>query len=181
MTALRRVAVVGPTASGKSAVALHVAQQLGDVELLSIDSMQVYRGMDIGTAKPTAAERALVPHHLLDLVDADHDFTVAEFQRAYRRTLDDIAGRAKRALLVGGMVMLGDKEFRPVTSACWDAGRRLEEMDRDGVDLQVMCATPVLFAYARPACCGRSLSSAIRSARAMSPVQSPPAFATQTA
>ena len=50
-----------------------------------------------------------------------------------------------------GMVMLGDKEFRPVTSACWDAGRRLEEMDRDGIDLQVMCATPVLFAYARPA------------------------------
>ncbi|MDH5222925.1 MAG: amidohydrolase, partial [Betaproteobacteria bacterium] len=50
-----------------------------------------------------------------------------------------------------GVVMLGQKEFRPVTSACWNAGRRLEEMDRDGIDLQVMCATPVLFAYARPA------------------------------
>jgi tRNA dimethylallyltransferase len=93
---------VGPTASGKSAVALHVAKRLGDIELLSIDSMQVYRGMDIGTAKPTAAERALVPHHLLDLVDADQNFTVAEFQREYRRTLDDIAGRGVRALLVGG-------------------------------------------------------------------------------
>ena len=98
----RRVAVVGPTGSGKSAVALAVAEQAGDTELISIDSMQVYRGMDIGTAKPTPAERSRVPHHLLDLVDADHDFTVAEFQREYRNTLDDLAGRGARAILVGG-------------------------------------------------------------------------------
>lgn len=96
------VAVVGPTASGKSAVAMAVAEQLGDVELLSIDSMQVYRGMDIGTAKPSAGERARVRHHLLDLVDPERDFTVAEFQQAYRRALTDIAERRKRALLVGG-------------------------------------------------------------------------------
>ena len=81
------VAIVGPTASGKSAVALGVAERLGDVEQLSIDSMQVYRGMDIGTAKPSPEERARVPHHLLDLVDPAHDFTVAEFQRAYRRAV----------------------------------------------------------------------------------------------
>ena len=98
----RRVAVVGPTGSGKSAVALAVAEQAGDTELISIDSMQVYRGMDIGTAKPTPAERSRVPHHLLDLVDADHDFTVAEFQREYRSTLADLTGRGARAILVGG-------------------------------------------------------------------------------
>jgi tRNA dimethylallyltransferase len=79
-----------------------VAEQLGDVELVSIDSMQVYRGMDIGTAKPSPAERARVPHHLLDLVEPTQDFSVAEFQRAYRAAIDDIAARNKRALLVGG-------------------------------------------------------------------------------
>jgi tRNA dimethylallyltransferase len=99
---MRAVAVVGPTASGKSAVALAVAEQLGDPELLSIDSMQVYRGMDIGTAKSSLAERARVPHHLLDLVDPSCDFTVAEFQREYRTAVADIARRGKRAILVGG-------------------------------------------------------------------------------
>jgi tRNA dimethylallyltransferase len=64
--------------------------------------MQVYRGMDIGTAKPTAAERAEVPHHLLDLVDPDEEFTVSEFQQAARGVLADIAGRGRRAVLVGG-------------------------------------------------------------------------------
>jgi tRNA dimethylallyltransferase len=96
------VAIVGPTASGKSAVAMAVARQLGDVELVSIDSMQVYRGMDIGTAKPTPAERAQVPHHLLDLVEPTHDFTVAEFRDAYAEALARIGRHGHRALLVGG-------------------------------------------------------------------------------
>jgi tRNA dimethylallyltransferase len=98
----RRVAVVGSTASGKSAVAMAVARRLGHVELVSIDSMQVYRGMDIGTAKPSDADRSEVPHHLLDLVDPSDDFTVAEFRDAYRVALADIAGRHASALLVGG-------------------------------------------------------------------------------
>jgi len=96
------VAIVGSTASGKSAVAMAVARRLGDVELVSIDSMQVYRGMDIGTAKPTRAERAEVPHHLLDLVEPNHDFTVAEFQQAYASAIATIAARGGRAQLVGG-------------------------------------------------------------------------------
>ncbi len=98
----RRVAVIGPTASGKSSVALSVAAAEGDVELVSVDSMQVYRGMDIGTAKSTAAEQAGVRHHLIDLVEATDEFTVAEFQRAYADALADIAQRGRRALLVGG-------------------------------------------------------------------------------
>jgi tRNA dimethylallyltransferase len=97
-----RVAVLGPTASGKSSVALAVAEGMTDVELISIDSMQVYRGMDIGTAKPTAADQARVPHHLIDLVDANEEFAVAEFQRAYATALADIEERGHRALLVGG-------------------------------------------------------------------------------
>jgi tRNA dimethylallyltransferase len=96
------VAVVGPTASGKSAVAIAAAEQLGDVELVSVDSMQVYRGMDVGTAKPTPAERARVRHHLLDVVDPTHDHTVAEFQGAYRAAVADLEARHRRAILVGG-------------------------------------------------------------------------------
>ena len=97
-----RVAVVGPTASGKSAVALTVACELGDVDLVSIDSMQVYRGMDIGTAKPSPAERHRVRHHLLDLVDPHEEFTVAEFQIRYRAVIDEIGAAGRRAILVGG-------------------------------------------------------------------------------
>jgi len=97
-----RIAVVGPTASGKSSVALAAAERVGDVDLISVDSMQVYRGMDIGTAKASAAEQARVPHHLIDLIDPTADFGVAEFQQAYGRAIVDIADRGRRAILVGG-------------------------------------------------------------------------------
>jgi tRNA dimethylallyltransferase len=96
------VALLGVTASGKSALALEVARRRGDVELVSVDSMCVYRGMDIGTSKPSRRERAEIPHHLLDLVDADEEFTVSQFQQAARLALDEIAGRGRHALLVGG-------------------------------------------------------------------------------
>jgi tRNA dimethylallyltransferase len=102
------LALVGCTASGKSAVAMEVVRRLsaaGDgppVELLCVDSMQVYRGMDIGTAKPSPADRTEVRHHLLDLVDPGEDFTVARYQAAARRALAEVEGRGARALLVGG-------------------------------------------------------------------------------
>ncbi|HEX7277698.1 MAG TPA: tRNA (adenosine(37)-N6)-dimethylallyltransferase MiaA, partial [Acidimicrobiales bacterium] len=79
-----------------------MARRLGDVELVAVDSMQVYRGMDIGTAKPTAAERAEVPHHLLDLADPTEDFSVARFQAAAEAAIAGIEARGHRALLVGG-------------------------------------------------------------------------------
>ncbi len=96
------VALVGVTASGKSAVALELARRRGDCEIVSVDSMCVYREMDIGTSKPDAEARRAVPHHLLDLVDPDQEFTVSEFQQAARRALDDIERRGRHALLVGG-------------------------------------------------------------------------------
>ncbi len=96
------VALVGATASGKSEAALDLARRRGDCELVSVDSMCVYRGMDIGTSKPDAAARAAVPHHLLDLVDPDDEFTVSQFQRAARDALDGIRRRGHHALLVGG-------------------------------------------------------------------------------
>jgi tRNA dimethylallyltransferase len=94
--------LVGATASGKSAAALALATRRGDIELVSVDSMCVYRGMDIGTSKPDAAARAAVPHHLLDLVDPDQNFAVTDFQRAARSALGDIADRHRHAVLVGG-------------------------------------------------------------------------------
>ena len=93
---------MGPTAVGKSAVALELAEALGDVEIVSIDSMQVYRGMDVGTAKASPAERARVPHHLLDLADPDEEWSVARFQREARAAVAGIEARGRRALLVGG-------------------------------------------------------------------------------
>ena len=95
------LALVGPTACGKTEAALRVAEALG-AEILSIDSMLVYRGMDIGTAKPTGEQRARVPHHLLDLVEPSEAFTVSAFQSAAREAADDVRRRGTRPLLVGG-------------------------------------------------------------------------------
>lgn len=96
------VALVGVTASGKSALVLELAVRRGDCEIVSVDSMCVYRGMDIGTSKPDAAARRAVPHHLLDLVDPDEEFTLTQFQEAARSALGDIERRGRHALLVGG-------------------------------------------------------------------------------
>ncbi|HET7719833.1 MAG TPA: tRNA (adenosine(37)-N6)-dimethylallyltransferase MiaA [Acidimicrobiales bacterium] len=93
---------MGPTASGKSALALEVARRLGDVELVSADSMQVYRGMDVGTAKATPAERAEVPHHLLDVAEPEEDYSVARFQAGVAEVIAGVEARGRRALVVGG-------------------------------------------------------------------------------
>ncbi len=98
----RHLVLVGPSASGKSALALEVARRLGDVELVSADSMQVYRGMDIGTAKATPTERAEIPHHLLDVADPAEDYSVARFQVDVAGVIAGIEGRGHRALVVGG-------------------------------------------------------------------------------
>jgi len=93
--------LVGPTASGKSALALALAERAG-AEIVSLDSMQVYRGMDVGTAKPDPAERGRVPHHLLDLVSPAERYDVVRFLADARGALADVHARASRALFVGG-------------------------------------------------------------------------------
>ena len=98
----RRVVVLGPTASGKSAVAMHVASVLGDVDIVAVDAMQVYRRMNIGTAKPTPADQALVAHHCLDLVEPSERFTATQFQQEAAVALDSIAVSQRRAIMVGG-------------------------------------------------------------------------------
>jgi tRNA dimethylallyltransferase len=101
MTRPRIVCLVGPTASGKSALALDVAERLG-AEIVSADSRQLYRGLDIGTAKPTAAERARVPHHCLDLVDPDAGFDAARFREAATAAIARVSARGRPVLVVGG-------------------------------------------------------------------------------
>ena len=98
---MRLVCIVGPTASGKSALALDLAERLG-AEIVSADSRQIYRDLDIGTAKPTAAERARIRHHCLDLVAPDEAFDAARFRDAARAAIADIARRGHAALVVGG-------------------------------------------------------------------------------
>jgi tRNA dimethylallyltransferase len=98
---LRIVAIVGPTAVGKTRLATDLACRL-DAEIVSADSRQVYRHLDIGTAKPTASERLVVPHHLLDVVSPDEPFDVADYVRLARAAIDDIARRGRRVVICGG-------------------------------------------------------------------------------
>jgi tRNA dimethylallyltransferase len=119
------MALVGPTASGKTAASVALARTL-DAEIVSVDSMLIYRGMDVGTAKPSAAERASVPHHLIDLVEPREPFSVALFQSRGRSVIRGVRARGHRPLLVGGSglyfrALVDDLEF-PGT----DAGMRGE-------------------------------------------------------
>jgi tRNA dimethylallyltransferase len=104
--ARKPVVIVGPTASGKSSVAMAVAQQQTNsqspVHIVAVDAMQVYRDMNIGTAKPTLSDQSLVPHHCIDLVDSHERFTVAEFKKSATEALSKIDKENGRALLVAG-------------------------------------------------------------------------------
>ena len=129
--ALAVIAIVGATATGKSAVALAVAERL-DGEIINADSMQFYRGMDIGTAKLSVAERRGVPHHQLDTLDVHEDASVARFQADARADIDAIHARGRRAIVVGGSglylrALLDRFEFPGTDPA---ARARLEERAR---------------------------------------------------
>lgn len=125
--ALRVAAIVGPTAAGKTALSLELAERTG-AEIVSLDSMQAYRGMDIGTAKPGPEELGRVPHHMIDVSDPATEVTVAEFRNLARSSIDDIASRGRLPLLVGGSglyfrAVVDDLRFPPRSA---DLRRRLE-------------------------------------------------------
>lgn len=98
------LALVGPTAAGKTEAGIAVAERLG-AEIVSVDSMLVYRGMDIGTAKPNAEQRARVPHHLIDAAEPSEPFSVARYQELAREAIAGIRRRGRRVLLVGGSAL----------------------------------------------------------------------------
>jgi tRNA dimethylallyltransferase len=138
------LAIVGPTATGKSALAVELAEQMGRAEIISVDSMQVYRGMDIGTAKATSAEQARVPHHLIDVLDPSEECSVSWFQQSALDARAAVASHEAVALFVGGTGLyhravideleipgqwpdvLADLETEPDTEALHD---RLVELD----------------------------------------------------
>lgn len=98
------IAIMGPTASGKTAAALEIARHY-PCEIISVDSALIYRGMDIGSAKPSAEERALVPHHLIDIIEPNESYSVAQFLTDVQHLIQDIEARGKQAILVGGTMM----------------------------------------------------------------------------
>ena len=122
------LALVGPTASGKTDAALAIAERLG-AEIVSVDSMTVYRGMDVGTAKPSPGDRARVRHHLVDVADPADEFSVARYQQLARRAIEDIDARGARPLLVGGTGLY----FRAV----------VDELDFPGTDPETRRALEV--------------------------------------
>jgi tRNA dimethylallyltransferase len=135
----RLVAVVGPTGVGKSRLALYLAQAL-DGEIVSADSRQLYRYMDIGTAKPTPQELSLIPHHLIDIVSPDEDFSLAQFQQLAFKAIEDINQRNKLPLLVGGSGLYVWSVLEgwqiPAVAPDPELRRRLEaEADRGGEEL----------------------------------------------
>ncbi len=95
------VALIGPTAVGKTALSLRLARRI-NAEIVNVDSIQIYRGLDIGSAKPTLEERRIVPHHLLDIVEPDEPFDAADFSRIAQRAILDIRSRGKAVILAGG-------------------------------------------------------------------------------
>lgn len=125
--------LTGPTASGKSAVGLALAREL-NAEILSLDSMALYRGLNIGTAKPSAEERAAVPHHLLDVLEPEHDFSVAEYVAAATAAVADISDRGRQPLFVGGTPLYLKALLRGLFEgppADWDFRRRWQASARE--------------------------------------------------
>jgi tRNA dimethylallyltransferase len=125
--------LTGPTASGKTAVGLELAHLL-NAEIVSLDSMAVYRGMDIGTAKPTAAERAQVRHHLIDVVEPSENYSVAQYRQAALASMEEIRTRGRKVLFVGGTPLYLKAMLRGIFEgppADWPLRRRLMDEARD--------------------------------------------------
>ncbi len=111
--------LTGPTASGKTALALELARRFAPIELINADSLCIYRGMEIGTAKPTPQERAEIPHHLIDVNNPDEEFTAGDFVRRVHEAVAAIEARGARALIVGGTGFY----LRALRHGLWEAPR----------------------------------------------------------
>ena len=146
----RLVAIVGPTGVGKSRLALHLAQTFNG-EIVSADSRQVYRHMDIGTAKPTPRELSLIPHHLIDIANPDENFSLSQYQQLAYEAIKDIQRRDKLALLVGGSGLYvwavlegwGIPEVPPDPELRHSLERKAVEVGKDKLYQELMKVDPV--------------------------------------
>ena len=123
------ICVVGPTASGKTAFAVRLAQSL-DGEVISCDSMQIYRRMDIGTAKPTVEEMAQIPHHMIGIVEPDEDFSVGKYVQMADAVLQDVLARGKTAVICGGTGLYVDSLIAGRSFAPYPATGKREALER---------------------------------------------------
>lgn len=130
--------LAGPTASGKTAVGIELARRL-NAEIVALDSMSLYRGMDIGTAKPDAEQRRLVPHHLLDIIEPQEEYSLAEYVHSARVVCEDIVSRARTPLFVGGTALYLRSILRGICegpAADWSLRQRLhDEAERHGPEV----------------------------------------------
>ena len=126
--------ICGPTASGKSDLALRLAHEL-DAEIINADSMQIYRGMDIGTAKPTPEQRRDIPHHLIDVADPDQDFSAADFAAAADYAVKDITERGKRVIVVGGTGLYIRALLKGLVDSPSGAGEIRQALQQEARDL----------------------------------------------
>lgn len=130
------IAIVGPTASGKTSLGIHLAQRLAQMgepaEIINADAYQMYRGMDIGTAKASIEEQSAVPHHLLDIIDPEETMSVARFQQLARQCIRDLKARGVRPILVGGSGLYARAAVDDITFPPTDSSvrARLEERAR---------------------------------------------------
>jgi tRNA dimethylallyltransferase len=124
----RVVIILGPTASGKTDLAVRLAERF-DGEIVNVDSMQVYRGMDIGTAKPSLELRRKIPHHLIDIVDPDTNFSASDFRREAARAIKDITGRGKKVFIVGGTGLYIRALLQGLVDSPSGAGEVREELE----------------------------------------------------
>ena len=132
------VCIAGPTASGKTAFAVAMAKELNG-EVVSCDSMQIYRRMDIGTAKPTADEMQNIPHHMIDVAEPDEDFSVSRYCEMATPIIDDIIARGKTAIIAGGTGLYMDSLIRGNAFAPYPSTGRRQELedraDREGIEV----------------------------------------------
>lgn len=144
---MRVVVITGPTATGKTAVAVAFAEKYG-AEIINADAMQIYRGMDIGTAKPTAAERGGIPHHLFDEVPAGAEFTAADYVKRASAAIADISQRGKLAVIVGGTLFYIESLLKNREFAEGDASVRAELESLTDVQLrsELQASDPESFA-----------------------------------
>lgn len=124
MSKIKTISILGPTASGKTALSIALAEKIGG-EIVSCDSMQLYRGMDIGTATPTIEERSEVPHHLLDIIEPEEEFSSADYAALAGEIIKDISGRGKIPIICGGTGLYHDALMK-ITS--FNEGERDEKL-----------------------------------------------------
>ena len=147
---IKIIAVTGPTASGKTALAIELAKRL-DGEIVSCDSMQIYRGMDIGTAKPTKEELAAVPHHLIDILPADAPYSCSDYVKDAERAVEDITSRGKLPIFCGGTGLYLDRFLKggnDESAACDENLRKelklfCEEKGADALYERLLALDPV--------------------------------------